>query len=66
MITDKIKHQIRSIVGPENALDSDLDRFGYSYDSSYVPPAARKQTGPGRPTADCPGGFLGDGTGLGA
>ncbi len=37
MITDKIKHQIRSIVGPENALDSDLDRFGYSYDSSYVP-----------------------------
>jgi glycolate oxidase len=37
MITDKIKEQIRSIVGADNALDSDLDRFGYSYDSSFVP-----------------------------
>jgi glycolate oxidase len=37
MITEEIKHQIRSVVGPENALDSDIDRFGYSYDSSFIP-----------------------------
>ncbi len=37
MITEDIKKQIREIVGAENALDSDLDRFGYSYDASFVP-----------------------------
>lgn len=37
MITEEIKHKIRSIVGPENVLDADIDRFGYSYDSSFVP-----------------------------
>lgn len=37
MITKEIKEQIKKIVGPENVLDSDLDRFGYSYDSSFVP-----------------------------
>ncbi len=37
MITEEIKKKIRDIVGPENILDSDLDRFGYSYDSSFVP-----------------------------
>jgi len=37
MITDEIKKKIRAIVGPENVLDSDLDRFVYSYDSSFVP-----------------------------
>ncbi len=37
MITEDIKKKIRGIVGAENALDSDLDRFGYSYDASFVP-----------------------------
>ena len=37
MITEDIKKNIRGIVGAENALDSDLDRFGYSYDASFVP-----------------------------
>jgi len=37
MITEEIKNKIRQIVGPENVLDSDLDRFGYSYDASFVP-----------------------------
>ena len=37
MITDDIKKKIRDIVGAENALDSDIDRFGYSYDASFVP-----------------------------
>ena len=37
MITEEIKKKIRDIVGPENVLDSELDRFGYSYDSSFVP-----------------------------
>ena len=37
MITEDIKIRLRDIVGPENILDSDLDRFGYSYDSSFVP-----------------------------
>ena len=37
MMTAESKHQIRSVVGPENALDSEIDRFGYSYDSSFVP-----------------------------
>lgn len=37
MIAKKLAQQIRDIVGPENVLDSDLDRFGYSYDASFVP-----------------------------
>ena len=37
MITNEIKEKIRAIVGPENALDSNLDLFGYSYDSSFIP-----------------------------
>ncbi len=37
MIGEDIKKRLRGIVGPENVLDSDLDRFGYSYDSSFVP-----------------------------
>lgn len=37
MITERIKQQIRDIVGPDHVLDSDLNRFGYSYDSSFVP-----------------------------
>jgi len=37
MITEEIKKKIRDIVGVENVLDSELDRFGYSYDSSFVP-----------------------------
>jgi len=37
MIDDRIKAQLRRIVGPENFLESDLDRFGYSYDASFVP-----------------------------
>lgn len=37
MISNEIKQQIRAIVGAENALDSNLERFGHSYDSSFVP-----------------------------
>ena len=37
MIPDKIKQEIRAIVGPYHVLDSELTRFGYSYDSSFVP-----------------------------
>lgn len=37
MINDEIKKKLQSIVGPENVLDSEIDRFGYSYDSSFVP-----------------------------
>ena len=37
MIAEDIKNKIRGIVGAENALDSDLDRLGYSYDASFVP-----------------------------
>jgi glycolate oxidase len=37
MIAEKIKREIRDIVGVEHALDSELDRFGYSYDSSFLP-----------------------------
>jgi glycolate oxidase len=40
MITPEVKHEIRSIVGRENALDGEIDRFGYSYDSSFVPLSA--------------------------
>jgi len=37
MITDEVKKEIRAIVGPQNCLESDLERFGYSYDASFVP-----------------------------
>ena len=37
MITEEIKQEIRAIVGPDHVLDSELNRFGYSYDSSFVP-----------------------------
>ena len=37
MITEEIKKKISKIVGAENVLDSELDCFGYSYDSSFVP-----------------------------
>ena len=37
MITDEIKTKFRTIVGAENALDSTIECFGYSYDSSFVP-----------------------------
>ncbi|VBB07375.1 Hypothetical protein LUCI_2619 [Lucifera butyrica] len=37
MVSDAIKKQLCAIVGAENVLDADLDRFGYSYDSSFVP-----------------------------
>jgi glycolate oxidase len=37
MIAEEIKRKICDIVGSENVLDSDIDRFGYSYDSSFVP-----------------------------
>jgi len=37
MIREEIKKKIRDIVGPENALDSNLERFAYSYDASFVP-----------------------------
>lgn len=37
MIPNNIKQQIRDVVGPQHLLDSELDRFGYSYDSSFVP-----------------------------
>ncbi len=40
MISDEIKLKIRNIVGVENALDSNVDCFGYSYDSSFVPMSA--------------------------
>ena len=34
---EEIKKKIRDIVGTENALDSNLERFTYSYDASFVP-----------------------------
>jgi len=37
MISEAIKGKLRAAVGPENVLDADLDRFGYSYDSSFIP-----------------------------
>jgi glycolate oxidase len=37
MITEEVKQKIRAIVGKDHILDSDLNRFGYSYDSSFVP-----------------------------
>ena len=37
MITEEIKQKIRDIVGTDNVLDSELNRFGYSYDASFVP-----------------------------
>lgn len=37
MITNEIKNKLCSIVGPENVLENDIDCFGYSYDSSFLP-----------------------------
>ncbi len=37
MIREEVKKELRNVVGKQNVLDSDLDRFGYSYDSSFVP-----------------------------
>ena len=37
MITEEIKQKIRDIVGTDHVLDSELNRFGYSYDSSFIP-----------------------------
>ncbi len=37
MITEAIKSKLRAVVGDENVLDTNLDRFGYSYDSSFIP-----------------------------
>ena len=36
-IDEKILGQLRDIVGKEHVLTSDLERFGYSYDSSPIP-----------------------------
>ncbi len=43
MINEDLKNQLRSIVGKEYVLDSDIDRFGYSYDSSFVALADKNQ-----------------------
>jgi glycolate oxidase len=37
MIAKDVIQRIRDIVGQDHALDSELDRFGYSYDSSFIP-----------------------------
>ncbi len=37
MISEEIKNKIRAIVGKEHVLDSEIDLFTYSYDSSFVP-----------------------------
>lgn len=37
MIEDAVKKKLSLAVGPENVLESDLDRFGYSYDASFIP-----------------------------
>ena len=43
MITPESKEKIRAIVGEQNVLDGEIDRFGYSYDSSFVPLAAENR-----------------------
>ncbi|TCL35232.1 glycolate oxidase [Anaerospora hongkongensis] len=37
MITKDIKAKIQAVVGKEHVLDAQIDLFGYSYDSSFVP-----------------------------
>lgn len=37
MIAEDVKKKIRAVVGDEYVLDSEVDKFGYSYDSSFVP-----------------------------
>ncbi|MDP2268408.1 MAG: FAD-binding protein, partial [Deltaproteobacteria bacterium] len=37
MITAEIKKTISAIVGAVNVLDSDVERFAYSYDASFMP-----------------------------
>ena len=36
-ISETILRQLQAVVGKEHVLTSDLDRFGYSYDSSPTP-----------------------------
>ena len=43
MVTEEIKNQLRAAVGKEYVLDSEIDRFGYSYDSSFVSIADKNQ-----------------------
>ena len=37
MIPETTKQALRQIVGEAYCLDSEVDRFGYSYDASFVP-----------------------------
>ncbi len=37
MISTEIKNKLQALVGSEYVLDSDIDCFGYSYDSSFIP-----------------------------
>lgn len=37
MIEKEVVQKIRDIVGSQYALDSNLDRFGYYYDASFIP-----------------------------
>ncbi len=36
MVAGEIRQKLIDIVGQDNVLESEIDRFGYSYDSSYV------------------------------
>jgi glycolate oxidase len=37
MVPADLKRQLQTLVGEAHVLDAELDRFGYSYDSSFVP-----------------------------
>ncbi|BBB89963.1 MAG TPA: FAD-linked oxidase C-terminal domain-containing protein [Methylomusa anaerophila] len=37
MISNEIKNKLQAVVGPEYVLDAEIDCFGYSYDSSFIP-----------------------------
>jgi glycolate oxidase len=37
MVPADIRRQLQTIVGEAHVLEAELDRFGYSYDSSFVP-----------------------------
>lgn len=43
MISDEIKRKLCAIVGSEYVLDSEIDCFGYSYDSSFIPLSANNK-----------------------
>lgn len=43
MISAEIKNSLRTIVGTEYVLDSEIDCFGYSYDSSFIPLSAHNK-----------------------